>query len=384
MYSRLLQPPDRQSFFLLGPRGTGKTVWLQQVMPDALRFDLLDAGVFSPLVADPSRLDAMIPKDHRGWVVIDEVQRVPELLNEVHRLIEKRKLKFAMTGSSARKLRQKGVNLLAGRALTRHMYPLTASELGDTFDLRRAVRFGCLPFACTTDAPADYLKSYVTTYLREEVQQEGLTRNLAAFSRFLEAASFSQGAQLNMAGVGRDASVGSKVAENYFQILDDLLLGVRVPVFTRRAKRRMAAHPKFYFFDAGVFRAIRPRGPLDSAEEIDGPALETLVMQQLCAINDYHDLGFTLSHWRTAQGHEVDFVLYGENGFVAIEVARTARVRAEDTAGLRAFRADYPEARACLLHPGTRSMHDDGIDILPLASALVGLKDLLVPPKKAR
>ena len=198
--------------------------------------------------------------------MVDEVQRVPDILNEVHRLIESRGLRFVLTGSSARKLRRRGVNLLAGRALTRRMHPLTARELGRDFDLGRALRFGCLPFACTASDPQEYLASYVSTYLREEVQQEGLARNLAAFSRFLEAASFSQGSVLNMAAVARDCSVRAKVVEDYFAILENLLIAVRLPVFTRRAKRRLVAHPKFYFFDAGVFRAIRPRGPLESMQ----------------------------------------------------------------------------------------------------------------------
>ena len=183
MYSRLLQPPARQSFFLFGPRGTGKTAWIRATFPKAVFLDLLDDQSYLQVHARPGALRDLIPRGHSGWVVIDEVQRVPEILNEVHRLIEERKLRFVLTGSSARKLRRRGVNLLGGRALTYAMHPLTARELGRDFDLGRALRFGCLPFACTTDRPAKYLASYVTTYLREEVQQEGLTRNLAGFNR---------------------------------------------------------------------------------------------------------------------------------------------------------------------------------------------------------
>src|SRR3989338_8112724 len=171
MYPRLLQPP-RHSFFLFGPRGVGKTAWLHRQLPGALFFDLLDHQVYTELLAAPGRLGERIPQDHRNWVVVDEVQRVPELLNEVHRLIESRRLQFALTGSSARKLRRRGVNLLAGRALPRHMHPLTALELGKDFDLKRALRYGGLPLACTSAKPEGYLKSYAATYLREEVQQE--------------------------------------------------------------------------------------------------------------------------------------------------------------------------------------------------------------------
>ena len=377
MYSRLLPSPPTQSFFLFGPRGTGKTAWLRERFAGAPFFDLLDSATYTELLASPRRLEDRIPAKYRGWIVIDEIQRVPELLNEVHRLIEARRLKFVMTGSSARKLRARGVNLLAGRALTRHMHPLTAAELGGDFDLRRAVRFGALPFACTTDRPQEYLASYVSTYLREEVQQEGLTRNLAAFGRFLEAASFSQGSVLNMSAVARECGVHGKVAEAYFGILEDLMIAVRLPVFARRAKRRLVAHPKFYFFDAGVFGAIRPRGPLDSPEEAGGIALETLVLQQLRAVNDYGSLGYSLHYWRTAVGEEVDFVLYGERGMLAFEVKSSARLRTEDYRGLQRLREDYPSARCYLLYPGTRRWHERGIDVLPLNEALPGLAKLL-------
>jgi predicted AAA+ superfamily ATPase len=377
MYSRLLRAPERQSFFLFGPRGTGKTAWVRATFPDAVVFDLLDARVYTRLSANPALLAELVPNEHRGWVVVDEVQRIPDLLNEVHRLIESRRLRFVLTGSSARKLRGRGVNLLAGRALTRYLHPLTAVELGRDFDLRRALRFGCLPFACTTREPADYLASYVSTYLREEVQQEGLTRNIGAFSRVLEAASFSQGNVLNMAAIARESGVHAKVVEDYFSIFEDLLIAVRLPVFTKRAKRRLVAHPKFYFFDAGVFQAIRPRGPLDSPEEIQGPALETLFLQQLRAMNDYRARGHGIHYWRTAKGDEIDFVLYGDRGLRAFEVKRSARVRPDDLKALRLFRDDFPQAKTYLLHLGSRRWHESGVEIVPFAEAVGDLEALL-------
>src|SRR6266850_3860423 len=206
MYPRWLKPPPRQSFFLCGPRGVGRTAWTHEQFPDALFFDLLDHQTYTRLLAAPERLGDQIPQRHRGWVVVDEVQRVPELLNEVHRLIESRRLRFALTGSSARKLRRRGVNLLAGRAVTRYMHPLTAWELAKDFDLKRALRWGGLPLACTGEKPQDYLNSYAATYLREEVQQEGFARNIGAFGRVLEAASFSQGSVLNVAAIARDCA----------------------------------------------------------------------------------------------------------------------------------------------------------------------------------
>lgn len=377
MYPRLLSADQRQSFFLFGPRGVGKTAWLRQQFPDAPYFDLLDHHIYTRLLADPTRLGDQIPAGYRGWVVVDEIQRVPELLNEVHRLIETRKLRFALTGSSARKLRSKGVNLLAGRALTRHMHPFTAKELGRDFDLRRALQSGCLPLACTSGTPRDYLHSYAATYLREEVQQEGLARNIAAFGRVLEAASFSQGSVLNMAAVARECAVAAKVVEDYFSILEDLLIAVRLPVFTKRAKRRMVAHPKFYYFDAGVYQAIRPRGPLDAPEQIHGAALETLFLQQVRALNDYRDMGYQLHYWRTATGEEVDFVLYGERGLRAFEVKMSQTARPDDLRGLLRFREDYPEAGTHLVYLGNRRWQERGVEIIPVSEFFVSLEDWL-------
>jgi predicted AAA+ superfamily ATPase len=377
----MLKVPRRGSFFLFGPRGVGKTAWLRHQFEGALYFDLLDSEVYTRFLAAPNRLTEHIPAVYSGWVVLDEVQRVPELLNEVHRLIESRKLRFALSGSSARKLRGKGVNLLAGRAVTRHMHPFTAAELGADFDLKRSLRFGCLPLASTSDEPEDYLRSYAATYLREEVQQEGLARNLGAFGRFLEAASFSQGSVLNMAAVARECAVSAKVVEDYFSILEDLLIAVRVPVFAKRARRRIVAHPKFFFFDAGVFQAIRPRGPLDAPEHIHGPALETLFLEQARAVNDYLDLGYRLHYWRTAGGDEVDFVLYGERGLRAFEIKMSQTVRSDDLRGLTRFLEDYPEAEARLLYLGKRSWHERGVDVMPFRDGVERLEQLLRGPR---
>lgn len=377
MFPRILHPPEDKSFFLFGPRGTGKSTWVRERFPDSVYVDLLESDHYAELLASPRRLESLLPADYKGWVVIDEVQRVPELLSEVHRLIERKRLRFALTGSSARSLRKKGVNLLAGRALTLAMHPLTRAELGGAFRLRHSLRYGQLPAVYTEKNPGAYLKSYVKTYLREEVQQEGLTRNLGAFARFLEAASFSQGMPLNVSAVARDCHVERKVVEDYFSILEDLLIAVRLPVFSRRAKRRVAAHPKFHFFDAGIYRALRPLGPLDSPEEVDGAALETLFFQELRAINDYRDLGYSLHYWRTAAHHEVDFVLYGERGLLAFEVKRASRLRLEDRRSLEAFIEEYPAARAWLVYTGTRAYHEGKIRVLPFEDSLDALPEIL-------
>jgi predicted AAA+ superfamily ATPase len=377
MFARAIRLPERRSFFLFGPRGTGKSTLLRQALPDAVVFDLLDLGVYSELLAHPQRLEALALPRMPAPIVIDEIQRLPALLDEVHRLIERRRWRFALTGSSARKLRRGGVNLLAGRARTLAMHPLTAVELGDRFDLAHSLRYGHLPTVYVDSDPKPYLASYVGTYLREEVRAEALTRNLEAFSRFLVAASLSQASVLSISTVARDLGMSRKTVEGYFALLDDLLLSFRLPVFTRRARRPMTAHDKFYFFDAGVYRALRPRGPLDAPEEIDGPAIETLVLQELRATNDNHDLGYRLSYWRTRDGKEVDFVLYGERGLVAIEVKRSGVFRESDLRELRLFAADYPVARCVLLYGGARAYVVDGIRVLPLAKALRELPALL-------
>lgn len=366
MYSRLLTHQNNKSFFLFGPRGTGKTCWIKEQFPKAIYLDLLEAELFTKLLANPQRLSEFIPQDFNDWIIIDEVQKIPQLLDEVHRLIESKKYKFVLTGSSARKLKQKGVNLLAGRALTFFLHPLTSKEAGKDFNLERALEFGQLPSVYHEEYPKKYLASYVKTYLQEEVQQEGLTRNIGAFTRFLEAASFSQGSPLSITEVSRECAVDRKMAENYFKILEDLLLAVRLPVFTKRAKRRVTVHPKFYFFDVGVWRAVRPMGPLDKPEEVGGIALESLVFQELKALNDYFDLGYSLHYWQTANKLEVDFVLYGQKGIVALEVKRTRNVQPKMLNALNAFLEDYPMAKAYLLYGGEKRLQIGNIAIIPI------------------
>ncbi|MDP3012277.1 MAG: ATP-binding protein [Candidatus Hydromicrobium sp.] len=377
MYSRIIKYPDNKSFFLFGPRGTGKTTWVKQVFPNAVYLDLLESRLFNDLLADPQRLENFIPDNFKDWIIIDEVQKIPELLNEVHRLIEKNKYKFILTGSSARKLRRKGPNLLAGRALNYSMHPLTAIELGKDFNLNHSLMFGNLPSVYVESNPGDYLESYIKTYLQEEIQQEGLTRNLGGFSRFLEAASFSQGSVLNISQVSRECAVERKTVENYFTILEDLLLAYRVPVFTKRAKRRLVLHPKFYFFDVGVYRTLRPMGPLDTPEEAGGISFESLFFQELVAMNNYLGLGYKIYYWKTSNNIEVDFVLYGDRGLKIFEVKRKGKITGSDLRGLKAFLNDYPSAKAYLIYGGERQMSDGSINILPLEYAIKNLEVIL-------
>jgi len=380
MYKRLLEAPQRHktSFFLFGPRGTGKTSWTKQEFPHALVFDLLSMDTYLEFLQNPSILEEKIPKGFEGWIVIDEIQKIPALLNEVHRLIESRRYRFILTGSSARSLRRKGVNLLAGRAHSYKMFPLTAAELGSDFNLTESLLIGHLPAVYSHKSAAEeYLHSYIGTYLREEVLQEGLTRNLAAFARFLEIASLSQGSVLNLSEVARECKIERKVVENYFTILEDLLIATRLPVFTKKAQRQTIIHPKFYYFDVGVYRSIRPKGPLDTPELIGGTALETLVFQELSAINEYERCRFALYFWKTVDQHEVDFILYGNKSLIAIEVKSSKTVHPSDLRGLQIFKEEYPIAKLFLFYGGKEPLHRGDVEILPLADVLPQLPQFL-------
>lgn len=380
MFIRTLQKPLSfdKSFFLFGPRGVGKTQWLKNSLPNALYFDLLKAKWRNLFLADPGELERSIPKNFDDWIILDEVQKTPAVLDEVHRLIETYSYKFILTGSSARKLKQRDVNLLAGRARTYHLHPLIATELADQFDIKKYLSVGGLPEANASKDAIDFLNSYILSYLYEEITQGSLVRNLESFARFLQSASLSQGCVLNMSAIARDCSVKQKTVVSYFSILNDLLMSFHLPVFTRRAKRRLVHHPKFYFFDVGIYRAIRPIGLLDSAEEVDGAALETIFLQHFRALNDYHALGYQLSYWRTSDGKEVDFVLYGEKGFFAFEVKRTAKVSISNLKGLKAFMSDYPEAKCYVAYGGGEEVYKEGITFLSVTTCLKKLPEILV------
>ena len=367
---RFFRIPER-SCFLFGPRGTGKSTLLRERLPDALHLDLLDPALHRSLSARPERLRELLAgAPNVGTVVIDEIQRVPELLTVVHAVMEEpARRRFVLTGSSARKLRRGGVDLLGGRALNCTLHPFMAAEL-PTFDLDEAQKFGLLPLVVGSDDRAATLDAYASLYVDQEVRAEGLTRNTGNFVRFLEAVSFSHGTQLNVSSVARDCEIERKVVAGYLGILEDLLLAFRLPVFRRRAKRALVVHEKLYLFDAGVFRSLRPRGPLDAPEEIAGQALEGLVAQHLRAWAAYSQHDAEVFYWRTQGGTEVDFVVYGESGIQAFEVKNAARVYRRDLRPLKAFRDDYPEAEAAVLYRGRDRLEIDGIRCLPVADFL--------------
>lgn len=373
--NRIFQPP-KSNFFLFGPRGTGKSTFVHQRFRDAVYIDLLDPERIRFFSAMPERLREIVDAHPKvGYIVIDEIQRVPELLMVVHGLIEAKKgWKFVLTGSSARKLKRTGVNLLGGRALLHTMHPFMAAELGKRFNFHQALHYGLLPLVIASESPDEVLRSYAALYLREEVQMEGLVRNIGNFSRFLESISFSHSSVLNISNVARECEVERKVVEGYIGILEDILLGWRLPMFTKKARRRLSAHPKFYLFDAGVFRSLRPRGPLDRPEEIEGQALEGLVAQHLRAWVAYSQMKRELFFWRTRSGMEVDFIIYGPDGLWAIEVKNAQKVRPNDLQGLRSFREEYPRSKTFLLYRGKDRFLTDEILCAPCENFLVALQ----------
>ena len=370
LVSRFFEVPV-QSCFLFGPRGTGKSTWLRDRLPDALFLDLLEPALHRSLSARPERLRELLAgSPGKQTVVIDEIQRIPELLTVVHAVLEEPSPpRFVLTGSSARKLRRGGVDLLGGRAVHRTLHPFMAAELPE-FDLERALRRGLLPLVVGAPDPAGVLDAYASLYLDQEVRAEGLTRNVGGFTRFLEAISFSHGGQLNVSAVARECEVERKVVAGYVGILEDLLLAFRLPVFRKRAKRATVAHDKLYLFDAGVFRSLRPKGPLDRPEEMDGQALESLVAQHLRAWAAYSGYDVDLFFWRTRAGAEVDFVVYGESGLQAFEVKNAGRVDSGDLRALQTFRGDYPEAETAVLYRGRDRLRIDGVWCLPVQDFL--------------
>lgn len=370
---RLVKSPA-ESFFLLGPRGTGKSTWLSRAYPKAIRIDLLLPEEERKYLAHPERLRELTDALSSGTVILDEIQRVPGLLPVIHSLIEEGKsIQFIMTGSSARKLRREVGNLLGGRALLRYMPPFFAAELGDAFELDKAVKVGMIPMVWQAADPWEKIINYVGVYLREEVIAEGLVRQVGDFARFLEVASFSHGQLLNVNDIAREAQVKRTTVDNYIQILEDLLLAFRLPVFTRRAQRALITHPKFYYFDTGVYRSLRPKGPMDKEAELEGPALEGLVAQHLRAWVQAQKEPHQLCFWRTKSQVEVDFILYGPKGFWAIEVKRGRDVHSSDLKNLKSFCEEYPEAVPLLLYLGKQRLSKDKISCEPLEEFLLQL-----------
>lgn len=365
---RLFKKPQK-SYFLFGPRGSGKSTWLRMTYPDGVLIDLLDSEVYRQLRAYPERLREIVSGKQGIPIVLDEIQKVPELLSMVHLLIEAGYGPFILTGSSARKLKRTGVDLLAGRAQLFRMHPFVASELLH-FDFEFHLKFGFLPLIVSSLDPINDLRTYLALYMKEEVLLEGLIRRIDPFARFLEVVSFSQGSLINASEIARDCHVSAKTVETYLTILEDLLLCFRLPIFAKKAKRILVSHAKFYYFDVGIYRQIRPKGPLDRPEKIDGIGIETMVAQHLRAWIDYSEFNNDLFFWRTKSGLEVDFVVYGESGITAIEVKNAATLRDSDLRGLHEFLKDYPMAKAILVYRGKLRLQKGQVICEPIASFL--------------
>ena len=367
------------SFFLFGPRATGKTTWLRSVLPSALWIDLLRMQEMLALTRQPELFRARVEALPAGsWVVIDEIQRLPPLLDEVHSLIatHPRRFRFAMLGSSARKLRRLDANLLAGRAIRREFFPLTGREMGYDFALAELLAFGTLP-AIRTDVrdAVDVLEAYTSTYLREEIQQESLIRDLPSFSRFLEVAALANGQVTSVASIARDAGVARPTVQRYFDVLVDTLIGFWVRPWKAGARVKEVGHPKFYFFDPGVVRALRGtvREPLERAER--GPLLETLVLHELRAHIAIAGTGGEIDYWRTPSGGEIDFIWRRGTRAVGIEVKASNRYRSEEAAALRGFRDRKLLHSAYLVYDGHDVLKDRGVVVLPVAEFMRRLAD---------
>ena len=368
MYARSLKAPKR-SFFLLGPRGTGKSTWLGRHFKQAHVINLLDEALYQSYLQDISLFynSLKLLKPHT-WVVVDEIQRLPNLLNEVHRLIEAKKLKFALTGSSARKLKSSGVNLLAGRADRYFMYPFTAKELGSDFDLMQALRFGTMPLIQNQKEKQKALNSYVQMYLKEEIKAEALVRNLPGFARFLPVLALYHGQVLNVSATARDAGVSRSTVNGFLDIMEDTLLLNKLPAYSPKLRVREIKHPKIYWIDSGIVRSARKHtGPVSQMEK--GSLFEAYIYMCLKMKMEYEGAFDEMYYWSsgTAKNVEVDFLLQKGSELTAIEVKTSKRVRPEDLKGLKAIADLKGVQQRILVYLGTTHLQKSGIEILPFS-----------------
>ena len=361
-----LPPPSTETFFLWGPRQTGKSTLLHHYYPKAIWLDLLKAEEFRRYMSHPEWLRSELPDSgEKPFVVIDEIQKVPQLLDEVHWLHENRNIHFALCGSSARKVRRGHANLLGGRALRYELCGLSAVELGDKADLVRLLNHGYLPRIYSASKPQRLLHAYVADYLKEEIAAEGLVRNLPVFSDFLNMAALSDSKPVNFSTIARDCGVSSQTIKQYFQILEDTLLGRWLPSYRKRPKRRVSAAPKFYFADVGVVNVLARRGVLQPGSELFGKAFENWCLHELHTYNQYQEKFAQLSYWRLAGGTEVDFIVNDME--IAVEVKAVSRISAHHLKGLRSVINDHPLIKRRIivcLEDKTRKTND-GIEIMP-------------------
>ena len=373
MFNREINPTKSKSYFLFGPRQTGKSTLVKGfITPKDLYIDLLPQRNFLNYSKNPGRLReeilAHLEQHENPLCIIDEIQKIPSLLDEVHELIESKGIRFILTGSSARKLRRGGTNLLAGRAYTYRLFPLTFMEIGDQFNLGRALKTGSLPvlWQSSKEDPREFLRSYTETYLKEEVAAEGLVRNIGPFAQFLDVAAANDGETVNFNNIARECFVSVKTVQQYFQILEDTFLAYKIPAWTRSERRRLVSHPRYYFFDTGVTNSLSHTLTEQLNPKIYGRRFEQFVIGQLMAIIHYRRLDYQLYYWRTNHGAEVDVLLASGNRIkYALEIKSSQNIAVESLSGLKSFMEDNPGVSLYVLGDGqNRRLLKDDITII--------------------
>ena len=370
MFTRklLLENSENESVFLFGARQTGKSTLIKEKFPEARYYDLLKSDVFERLFRSPwlfrEELDMCLPNE---LIIVDEIQKIPQLLDEVHWLMHNRKLRFLLCGSSARKLKRCGANLLGGRAIRETLYPLVSAEIPN-FDIIKAVNYGLLPQHYLSPNPRKKLQAYVGNYLQEEIREEAQLRNLRAFTRFLEISGLTNGEIVNFANIATDCGVSAPTTKEYFSILEETMFGYFVPAFTKTVKRRLKQAPKFYLFDVGVANYLAKRKSLLPGSLDFGKAFEHLVIHELTAYLSYSSSEETLSYWRTATGYEVDVVL--GDAQVAIEIKSCEEVKSRHLKSLKAFSEEHPQARLIAVSLDSAPRRMNNVEIYPVADFL--------------
>ncbi|AGY54858.1 hypothetical protein BRDCF_p2231 [Bacteroidales bacterium CF] len=373
MFSRKinLQDSENESFFLWGARQTGKSTLLQLTFPNTRYIDLLKSDEFERYNRRASLLReelSLLPENE--LIIIDEIQKIPELLDEVQWLMTNKNHRFILSGSSARKLRRSGVNLLGGRAIRKHLYPFVSAEIPD-FDLIKACNNGMMPRHYLVDDASKRIHAYVGDYLQQEIKAEALTRNLKTFSHFMEIAALSNGEILNYSNIASECGVSAPTVKEYFSILEETLIGYTIPAFTRNVKRRVIQSPKFYYFDVGVANFLLKRRSLFPGSVEFGHAFEHFIIQEIIAYVGYSESQHSLSYWRTTSGYEVDAVIGNAN--VAIEIKSTEEVHSHHTRGLKAFSEEFPGARLIIVSMDKNPRRMNEIDVLPAMNFLTML-----------
>jgi len=361
-----IKESEHDSVFLFGARQTGKTTLLLNLFPDAKFYDLLENDTYERLRRNPSLLrEELMTCEENSLVIIDEIQLLPELLNEVHWLIVRKSLRFILSGSSARKLCRKGVNTLGGRAVRCILYPLVSKEIED-FNLLHAINYGMIPrhYQSNEKTIKSRLQAYVSVYLREEIKAESLVRNLSGFSRFMEVAALTNGEIVNYSNIAQDCGVDAKTVKEYFSILDETLIGYIIPAFTKKNKRRIIQAPKFYYFDVAIPNYLLGRNEIQPGSDDFGHSFEHLMIQEIVAYLGYNDKNEKLTYWHTYSGYEVDAVL--GDAAVAIEFKSTSEVQSRHTKGLKAFKEEHPQARLIIVSlDKTIRIVNENVEVMP-------------------